>query len=112
MGDPNLPIDVLVSECQVIAFGAVDHAAAEVLHVDHVGHQHIIDIRQKQIGAGQRPVELVPQLVDQMVDGAGHLGLSIEVGVLAKQRQGLAVEDHLDIGKAAVRAWRGSCRAG
>ncbi len=85
----------------MIAFGAADHAAAKILHIDHVGHQLIVDIRHQQIRTGEGLVELVPQLVDQMVECAGHLDLSVEVGILAQQCQCLAVEDHLDIGKAA-----------
>ena len=99
--DPDLPIDVLVAERQVVAFRAADHAAAKVLDVDHVGHQRVVDIRQQQVGAGHGPLVFVPQLVDQMVDRAGRIDLGIEIGVLAEQRQRLAVEDQLDIGKTA-----------
>ena len=43
----------------------------------------------------------VPQLIDQMVDRAGHLGLGVEIVILAEQRQRFSVESHLDIGKSA-----------
>jgi hypothetical protein len=31
---PNLPIDILFAEREMIAFSAADHAAAEILDVD------------------------------------------------------------------------------
>src|SRR5262245_33416480 len=36
VGDPNLPIDLLGAKREMIAFDAADHAAAQVLHVDHL----------------------------------------------------------------------------
>ena len=44
----------------------------------------------------------VPQLVDQLVDGARHLELGVGVGVPAEQREGPAVEHHLGIDESAV----------
>ena len=45
-------------------------------------------------------MEFVAQLVDQMIDRAGHLNLNICVRVLAKERQRFPVKDHLDIRKS------------
>jgi hypothetical protein len=85
----------------VIAFGTPDHAAAKVLHVDYVGHQLIEHVGQKQICAGHRPVVLVPQLVDQVVEGSGQVDLGKEIGLLAQEGHRLPVKDHFDIGKPA-----------
>ena len=91
LGDPYLPIDFFCPKSKVIAFNAADHTAAEVLDVNDIQHQCIVDIRQQQIRRRQRPVMLLPQLIDQVIDRAGHCRLRPQT------RQ---------------NAWRGSCRAG
>ena len=62
--DPDLPIDLLRPESEVIAFDAVDHAASEVFRVVDLGHQLFIRIRHQQIGGWDGPVVFVPQYVD------------------------------------------------
>ena len=46
---------------EVIAFSAADDAAAEVLSLNHIRHQLIVDIRQKQIRS-REGAEFLPQL--------------------------------------------------
>ena len=104
--DPDLPVGVLGAEGEMIALLSADHAAAEILHVGDVGHQRIVDIRLQQVGTRKLPVELVPQLVDQLVDRAGHFGLDIGVLALAEERQCLPVKDHLGIGEPDWRVVR------
>ena len=45
---------------------------------------------------------MVPQLVDQMIDGTRHIDLTIEVRVLAEQRQCLSIKNRLDICKSTM----------
>src|SRR5262249_38654626 len=42
--DPDLPIDLFGPKGEVIAFGAVDHTASEVLHVVDLRHQLLIRV--------------------------------------------------------------------
>jgi len=56
LGDPDLPIDFLLSKSEKIAFNPVDHTAAKVLDVDDIKHQLIVGIRQQQIGGWERPI--------------------------------------------------------
>ena len=85
----------------MIAFDPMDHTASQVLHVVDLRHQLFIRIRNQQIGGWDRPVVLVPQCVDQLIDCAGRLDLGIQVGVLAQQRERFPIKDHLGIGKSA-----------
>src|SRR6516165_3661125 len=84
--DPDLPIDLFCSESKVIAFDAMDYTASQILHVVDLRHQLLIRIRYQQIRGWDGPVVLVPQDIDQLVDRAWRIELSIEVGVLAQQR--------------------------
>ena len=55
----------------MVAFRAADHAAAEILHVDNIFHKSVIGIAGQQVGGWKRPVVLLPQLVDEMIDQPG-----------------------------------------
>ncbi len=106
LSDPDLDVDFLLPEGEVIAFNAVDHAAAEVFHVSDIGHQRIKAIRRNQIGGRQRPFVFFPQYVDQVIDCPGNLDLGVEVCFVAEQGQRFSVEQHLDI-----RMTAGACGA-
>jgi hypothetical protein len=55
LGDPDLPVHILLAECEVIALGTADHATAEIFRVDHIGHEFVVGIGYKQISRRQRP---------------------------------------------------------
>src|SRR6516164_8968271 len=99
--DPDLPIDLLRSKSKMVAFDAMDHTGSQILHIVDLRHQRIVRIRYQHIGSWDGPVVLVPQYVFQLIDRAGRLELSIQVAVLAPQRQRFPVKDHLDVCKSA-----------
>ena len=99
--DPNLPIDFLVSEREVITLLATDYAAAEIFAVDDLGHQLIVRIREEQVGSREGSVVFVFRLIHEMVDCSGDIDLSEDVSILAQYRQRLAVEHALDMCKSA-----------
>ena len=83
LGDPDLQVDFLLSERQVIAFGAADDAATEVLDVDHPAHEFIVGVGEQQVRRRKRPVVLVFQLVPQMIDRARNIDLRVDILVRA-----------------------------
>ena len=99
--DPDLEIDLLFAERQVVALDAADHAAAEILDVDHVARQLVVGIRQQQIGTGQRPLDLLLEFIDELIEGSGSVCLEVDIGGLAEQRERLSVKQPLDVGKSA-----------
>ena len=99
--DPDLPIDILLAEREVVAFRATDDAAAEVLHVHNIFHKFVVGIADQQVRGRKRPVVLFPQLVHEMIDRAWNCNLGKDVDVLAQDRQRLAVEYGIDVGKTA-----------
>ena|ERR1700740_2658263 len=67
--DPDLEIDLLLAERQIVAFDTANHAAAEILYVGHVARQIVIGIRQQQVRGRHRSFELLLQVIDELVDG-------------------------------------------
>ena len=51
--DPELPVGVEVAKSQVLAFLAVDHPAANVLGLHHIGDENVIGLRQEKVTARQ-----------------------------------------------------------
>ena len=84
LGDPNLPVDLLCPEAKMIALHTPDHTASKIPHIRHQGHELTVDIRHQKVRSRKRAVELVAQDVNQIIDRSGHLGLGIEVGLLAE----------------------------
>ena len=54
VGNPDLPVNLLGSKSQVIAFNAADHTAAKVFDVNDIAHQFVVGVRQQQICRRQR----------------------------------------------------------
>ena len=98
---PELPIGVLITKGKMLALNAVDHSLANMLRSDDVRHQRLIRIRNQKIGARQLKSPLVSQEIDELIDRAWSIRLRIGIEILAKHRDGLAIEGKLDIGITA-----------
>jgi hypothetical protein len=85
----------------MVTFDPADYSASKVLHIHDRGHELFIGISHQQICGRYGSVVLVPQRVDELVDGAGLFDLGELIAVLAEQRHGLAVKVHLDIRESA-----------
>jgi hypothetical protein len=60
LSNPDLPVHVLRSKRQMIAFDASDHATSQVLGIQDLGHELIVDIRYQQVRPRYRPMIFVP----------------------------------------------------
>ena len=68
--DPDLEIEGLFAEGEVVAFHAADDTASQILDVDDVFHQRIVAVGEHEVGRGQGPLVFLAQLVDQFVERA------------------------------------------
>ena len=100
--DPQLQVHVLGAHGHVFTGLTEDDARSQILHVLHVGHDLLVGVAHQQVGCRKRAAILVAQFAHQVVDVARNRDLGIEVQVLAKQAQRLAVEHGLDVGEAAL----------
>ena len=89
--DPDLPVDGLLGEGEMMAGHAGGLVDAQVLPVDDALHQRRVDIGVQEVREGNHDAVLVRQLVQDGVDGGGHLHGQIRVVVLVEGGQGLAV---------------------
>ena len=64
---PELPVGIGVAEGEMLAFHAVDDAAADMLGFQDAGHEDVVGVRQQQVGARQRDAMPCPQGLDQLV---------------------------------------------
>jgi hypothetical protein len=87
--NPELQVDFLCPEGNVVALDPTNNAAAKILGIGDVGDQLIIDIGCQEVCTGERPFMLVSQVVDQGIDRSGLFDLGIFIGVLANKRQRL-----------------------
>src|SRR5262249_23028868 len=71
MGDPDLPVDVFGPEGKMVTLRSPNYTAAEIFRIDHFRHQLVVYIRQKQIGAGNGSMMLIPQLINELIQCPG-----------------------------------------
>src|SRR5262249_8704920 len=64
LGDPDLPINFLGPESQVIAFDTTDDTASKILGIHHQGHELSVRIRHQQVRSWYGPVVFFTQLVN------------------------------------------------
>ena len=48
---PQLPVDILISECEVLALNAIDNPKADMLGLNHVSVQRLVNIAKQQVGS-------------------------------------------------------------
>ena len=89
--DPDLPVDRLLREGEVVAGDAGGLVDAQVLPVDDALHERRVGIGVQDVREGNHDPVLVRQLVQDAVDGGGHLDGQVRVVVLVEGGQGLAV---------------------
>jgi hypothetical protein len=95
--DPDLPVGLLIAESQMLALDAVDDALSDMSALVCLACQCAENIAEKQVRARHCDREFVPELLDQAVHRAGHVGLRVRTDVLAENGKGLAVVGQFDI---------------
>ena len=108
LGDPNLPIHLVGSESEMVTFDPADYSASKILYIHNRGHELFVRIRHQQIRGRYWPVVLVPQRVDELVDGPGS---SILANWLLSLRSSVMVFPSKSIRHPQIRlcASRGAC---
>src|SRR5262249_4939845 len=95
--DPNLPIGIRISKREVLAFVAIDDAAANILGLHHVLDELIVHVGQEKIGAGSAHIMVVAQLAYDLVDRSGGLKLRIGLEIFSIDRESLAIKSDINI---------------
>src|SRR5262249_48380998 len=95
--DPDLPIRISASKCEVLAFDTVDHSLADMLGIINVRRQLFKGVGQEQIGPRHGRTGGRLDYIDNMINRAGFIGLAIGFRVVAVDRQCLAIVSQLDL---------------
>jgi hypothetical protein len=84
----------------VFTFHPIDDAAAHVLGFEYALYQHLVGIRQQEVGARQRHAVARPQRVNELIQVARRGEFRVAVQMLAKNPGRLAVEIQGGVGVA------------
>jgi len=99
--DPYLPVYVRGAEGKMVANLPANHPGPKVLDVSDLAHQQIVWRGRQQVGSRKRATIVFAQRVDQIIHRAVDGHLRIKIRMLANNAESLAIEYHLNIGKAA-----------
>ena len=104
--DPDLPLDRVLGEREVVAGDARGLVDAQVAPVGHARHEHGVGIGVEEIGQRQHDPVLVLELVEGRVDRPRGLDRGVDVVLLVEQRHRPAVVPGGAVERVAGRVGR------